>query len=119
MEAFMPMNAENTARIRQLNDELRRALVTSIGGRVVVTDGVAALPEDELVQLLERVRSFKDFNGDNDPHGEHDFGSFEVAGEKFFWKIDYYDLDRRYGSEDPSDPEKTTRVLTIMLAEEY
>jgi Protein of unknown function (DUF3768) len=55
----------------------------------------------------------------NDPHGEHDFGHFEIAGQKFFWKIDYYDAAMEFGSEDPADPTKTTRVLTIMLASEY
>ena len=65
------------------------------------------------------VQTFTEFNADNDPHGEHDFGSFEVAGEKIFWKIDYYDSGMMFGSDDPSAPEKTTRVLTIMLADEY
>jgi hypothetical protein len=55
----------------------------------------------------------------NDPHREHDFGNFEVAGWKFFWKIDYYDANVEFGSEDPADPKITTRVLTIMLATEY
>ena len=64
-------------------------------------------------------RDVLDFTEDNDPHGEHDFGSFELAGRKFFWKIDYYDANMEFGSEDPADPAKTTRVLTIMLAEEY
>ena len=56
---------------------------------------------------------------DNDPHGEHDFGSFELCGRKLFWKIEYYDPDLQHGSEDPADPAKTMRVLTVMLAEEY
>ena len=103
-------------RIRVLNDNFRTMF---IGGRVVVTAGVRALPLDVNARVLLAVQSFADFTEDNDPHGEHDFGSFEVGGEKFFWKIDYYDLDCRYGSEDPADPEKTARVLTIMLAEEY
>jgi len=84
-----------------------------------MTVGVSELPIDVKAQVLLKVKSFSTFDEGNDPHAEHDFGSFEVAGETFFWKIDYYDSDCRYGSEDPSDPEKTTRVLTVMLADEY
>jgi len=65
------------------------------------------------------VRSFADFTQDNDPHLEHDFGSFLVRGERFFWKIDYYDLNLTHGSDAPEDPSMTKRVLTIMLASEY
>ena len=56
---------------------------------------------------------------DNDPQQEHDFGSFDHAGESIFWKIDYYDPTLTCGSEDPSDPRQTVRVLTIMLAADY
>jgi len=69
--------------------------------------------------VIRRVATFSDFTADNDPHREHDFGSFEIAGRKIFWKIDYYDAEMAFGSEDPADPSKTTRVLTIMLASEY
>ena len=69
--------------------------------------------------VLTAVRQFSDFTEDNDPHKEHDFGAFEVDGERFFWKIDYYDLKLEGGSENPADPSLTTRVLTIMLASEY
>ncbi|WP_456781868.1 DUF3768 domain-containing protein [Bradyrhizobium sp. USDA 3315] len=55
----------------------------------------------------------------NDPHDEHDFGSFELAGETFFWKIDCYDAACETGSEGPADPQKTTRLVTVMLAYEY
>jgi hypothetical protein len=51
--------------------------------------------------------------------GEHDFGMIRHGGLKVFWKIDYYDLNLRYGSENPSDPAQTRRVMTILLAEEY
>jgi hypothetical protein len=103
-------------RIRILNDNFRS---TFIGGQIVMTAGVAALTLDVKAHAFLHVQTFTEFNEGNDPYGEHDFGWFEVAGEKFFWKIDYYDSDMTFGSEDPSDPEKTARVLTIMFAEEY
>jgi hypothetical protein len=112
----MPNNPEATGRIRRLNDVLR---ATFTGGKVVMTDGVAALPETDLARLLANVRSFDEFNGDNDPHGEHDFGGVQLSGQTYFFKVDYYALDMEGGSEDPADPAKTTRVLTIMRADEY
>ena len=105
-----------TARIRDLNDAFRK---TFDGGRVMLTAGVNALPSDVRAMAIRKVATFSEFTRDNDPHGEHDFGGFDLAGEKFFWKIDAYDKAMRYGSEDASDPAQTTRVLTLMLAEEY
>src|ERR1700680_1943070 len=107
------MSAE---KIRALNDAFR---TTMTGGRVMMTAGVDALPSDVKAMVIRRVATFSDFTPDNDPHHEHDFGNFTLAGRKFFWKIDYYDADMRFGSEDPADPAKTTRVLTIMLTSEY
>jgi hypothetical protein len=106
----------NKERIRKLNDAFRRSFS---GGRVMLTASVDALPSDVKAMAIRKVATFADFNADNDPHGEHDFGNFELVGRKFFWKIDYYDRDLNGGSEEPADPEKTTRVLTIMLAEDY
>ena len=103
-------------RIRLLNDNFRS---TYVGGRVVMTQGVNALPIDTKARVVLAVQAFDQFTEDNDPHREHDFGSFEIEGETYFFKIDYCALDMDGGSEDPADPEKTTRVLTIMRADEY
>ncbi len=105
-----------TKRIRELNDAFRTSFS---GGRIMLTVGVDSLPSDVMVMALRSVATFSTFTADNDPNGEHDFGSFEVGGTKLFWKIDYYDRALEFGSDDPSDPKKTTRVLTLMLAEEY
>jgi hypothetical protein len=110
------MSVARLSPIARLNDELRR---TFIGGKIMMTAGISALPDDAKAKMLSAVRSFSNFTEDNDPHKEHDFGSFEVDGEKCFWKIDYYDLELESGSENPADPAVTTRVLTIMLASEY
>jgi hypothetical protein len=115
LETAKSANAERHI-IALLNDNFR---TTFIGGRVHVTLGVSDLPIDVKARVLLKVQSFSEFDLANDPHDEHDFGSFEIEGQLFFWKIDYYDLNCECGSEDPTNPEITTRVLTIMLAEEY
>jgi len=108
---------DSTARIRELNDAFRMRFIGD--GHMFMSDGVAALPPDQQFKILQRVHGFHAFTPNNDPHGEHDFGSFEYAGKTIFWKIDCYDRDLNYGSPDPSDENVTTRVLTVMLAEEY
>lgn len=106
----------NTDKIRALNDSFRQ---TFIGGRVMKTEGVAAL-EDELQQkLIAEVKVFNRFEKGNDPYGEHDFGSVKLEGTTFFWKIDYFDLAMHQGSVDPANEEATLRVLTIMRAEDH
>jgi hypothetical protein len=115
----MPTTSSATReRIRELNNALRTSLDPTLG-KFVLTSGVDSLPSDVRARVVRKVATFVAFTGDNDPYGEHDFGNFEVAGQKFFFKIDYYDPHLEFGSEDPGDPQKTTHVLTIMLAEEY
>jgi len=108
--------------LAQQNDAFRSGsdFHSPLMGSRLHTQGIDALGLETVLDIWARVRAFSEFSVDNDPYGEHDFGSFDhpVAG-KIFWKIDYYALDLKYGAEDPSDPLKTHRVLTVMLAIEY
>lgn len=106
------------ARIAALNDAFRKSFDPKLG-KVMLTAGVNSLPSGIRAMAIRKTATFDAFTSENDPHGEHDFGSFDLAGEKFFFKIDYYAPDMEHGSEDPSDPSTTVRVPTIMLAEEY
>jgi acetylornithine/succinyldiaminopimelate/putrescine aminotransferase len=104
------MSAE---RILALNDAFRRSFA---GGKVMMTAGIAVLSVVTKSKVLEEVRMFDAFTAENDPHGEHDFGSFAVDGRKLFWKIDLYEEPGVKGADGLP---LTTRVLTIMLAEEW
>jgi len=106
-----------TERIRALNDEFRAEGLST--GRWVITHGVAALGVELMALAVRRVRRFDGFDPADDPWGEHDFGAFDLAGERLFWKIHYYDPSLCSGSDDPADPAVTARVLTVMLAREY
>jgi hypothetical protein len=113
----MPNESQNSvARIQELNDAFRRSF---FGGVVVVTTGFESLPADRRRLILSKVRAFDQFDKDNDPHGEHDLGVVNDGDVRCLWKIDYYDRDLELMSPDPADPSVTTRVLTVMLADEY
>jgi hypothetical protein len=105
-----------TERIRALNDELRQYL---LGGLAVITPGVAALGQQAVERIVKTIAVYDDFCHANDPHEEHDFGSFQADGQTIFFKIDYFDKTLTYHSPDPSDASMTERVITIMLADEY
>ena len=78
-------------RIADLNDKFRKNLVT--GGRTYMTVGVNTKGPEFVAKALIKVIAFDDFDADNDPRDEHDFGSFELEGDKLLWKIDLYERE--------------------------
>jgi Protein of unknown function (DUF3768) len=124
---------ERTKRIACLNDAARSAM--GVACTAVATVGFRSLPEADQSQVRELIETYDVFDEDNDPHGERDFGCVYQLGdgrwtterprlcdderERVFWKLDYYDRDLQFGSEDAANPAVTRRVLTIMLADEY
>lgn len=119
-----PPESKPCDQIRRLNDFLRFSIgigarvARGLGGRVDITRRVDSLPETAKAAIFEKVRQYDDFSKENDPFGEHDFGTFQHEGQEIVWQISYYDPTLTYHSEDPADSEKTVRVLTIMLAED-
>ncbi|MDE2410708.1 MAG: DUF3768 domain-containing protein [Sphingomonadales bacterium] len=100
----------------------------------VATAGFRALPSEDQSRVRELIETYDGFTPGNDPYGERDFGAIYQGRDRrwtclpptegdpvqtVFWKIDAYDCDLRFGSENPADPSITRRVLTIMLAREY
>ena len=120
-------------RIARLNDLARQAM--GVACTAVATVGFRSLPEADQSCVRELIETFDAFDEDNDPHGERDFGTIYQLGdgrwtterprlgdyerERVFWKIDCYDRELRFGSEDAADPAVTRRILTIMLSDEY
>ncbi len=121
--------ARQAATIAAHNDLFRKALIDptaviemqakDIQGQVLVTPGVSGEGDEFQAAALVAVAADTRFTEDNDPYGDHTFGTVTVSGQKLFWKIDLYDADFTYGSERPFDPTVTRRVLTIMCPSEY
>ena len=108
-----PPRAEAIAR---LNDQLRK---TGTGGMVVLTKAVTNLTGFDAATLMAALANYEGFDADNDPHGERDLGDLTLWGTDLLWKIDYYDANLEFGSDDPANASITRRVLTVMLSEDY
>jgi len=107
---------ERVALIREANDKFR---TTFRGGKVLLTASVAALPSADKAAGLQAVADFKAFNEENDPHLEADYGSFDLSGREWWFKIDYFAPDLEHASEDPADLAKTKRIMTVGLAMDW
>lgn len=116
MGKFKELAMSRSEQIRTINDRCRKHF---LGCTLLLTPCVQELDDLQRTALLQAVRDFNQFDADNDPHHEHDFGSILFDGRTWFFKFDYYDESLRVGSEDPSNVEKTRRVLTVMAASEY
>lgn len=108
--------SERTDRIRQLNDQLRTLRGS---GEIHIVGALAEMDEETQKKVLTAIMTFAGFNDGDDPYGEHDFGAVTVAGERFMFKIDYYAPDLESGSDDPADPAKTVRVMSVFHASDY
>jgi Protein of unknown function (DUF3768) len=124
---------EQAARIARLNDQARQAM--GVACTAVATVGFRSLPEADQSRVRELIETFDAFDEDNDPHGERDFGTIyqladgrwtterprvpEDERERVLWKLDYYDFQMEFASDDAANPAITRRVLTIMLSDEY
>lgn len=95
------------------------AATFGIKGKVVLTRGIHSLGHEFTQNTLAAVAAFSNFTKENDPYGECDFGSVKVDNTKVFWKIDLYNNSLDGGSEEAENPNKTHRVLTILLPSEY
>lgn len=102
--------------IALLNDNLRK---TGTGGSVMITQNLRRVTGFDPILLAKALADYTGFDADNDPHGERDFGIITLWGRDLIWKIDLFDKDLKYGSDDPANPEVTRRVLTVMLASDW
>lgn len=110
------MISDKAEEIARLNDAFRKNLSKGI---LMLSQGIHLNTIEDIEKIISLVRNFNDFDEGNNPYGERDFGAFDFKGRKIFWKIDYYDEELTFHSPDATDPSLTTRVLTIMYAEEY
>ena len=116
MSAVADIMVPRAEAIARLNDALRKQ---GVGGTIMITREVASLAGFDRMVLVAALARYDAFDTDSDPHGERDFGDLSLFGTDLLWKIDYYDADLKFGSDNPADASATRRVLTVMLTSDW
>jgi hypothetical protein len=112
---------QRTERIALLNDAARQG--NDRMARIVMTSGLLAeLGGDTVAQtMMAQARLMAALRhctfAPDSP--ERDFASMDVDGIKVLMKVDYYDTELAFGSEDPANPAMTRRVITLMRPADY
>ena len=89
---------------QKINDNMRQKMDI-----IYFSKSIQAYNDKDLGDIMNKVKHFKSFSIDNDPHKVHDFGIFMHNGEKICWKI-----ETRYPQNIPCK-----KYLVIMKASEY
>ena len=116
--------SENTRQLQIQNDHFRVTVLTgcTTGGKAFTTRAFSLQPKALRIEVMDSVCNFS--NWTTEPaeldYEEHDYGSLACQGNNYFFKIDYYsDETCHWASDDPTNPTKTFRILTIGLQADY
>ena len=119
------MNTRTLTRAEQiarLNDRARLGLdrtAMTVFTRTCLARFCSADAASGLIAQAAIMKAVRQATFEDDAHGERDFGKISYRGHPVWFKIDYFDTNLEYGSEDPADGNITRRVVTIMLPEDY
>ena len=104
------LSKDKVERIRQLNDAFRSSFR---GGKILLRASVAELPDMVKAARTASGRPVQRTEA-NDPNGTHDFLKFELSNRSFIFSIVAYDKNLEFESPDPTDPDKTILVGTLI-----
>ena len=110
-----------TEQIAELNDRARHGLDN--GARVTFTTNLLNELSDgsrrgDVVAQARIMIAMRECNFSDDSP-ERDMAWFEVDGVRGMMKIDYYDANFEWGSENPANAAETRRAITLMKPEDY
>lgn len=103
----------NISPIAQLNDRFRQGDRSL--GHYQMSRRVLNLSSEKQRELFQLLQTYQAFSPDDQ---EHNTGVITWENYQYIWKIDYLDLTLTMLSDEPANPEKTSRVLLIIRADE-
>jgi len=99
-----------TERVRELNDQCRRS------GNYVLPYAITDRGPAEVSRIKEKIVNYDDFDKIEDSLLERDFGTIQHGRLTIAWVIDLHAPENT--TLDPSDPDKSIRILNVHLTDE-